>query len=146
MLGVVVLLLAPRLRDAVTGVAVQIVVVRRLLGERRPLVLMAAGLVFAGLGLPAAAYMDGHVAQVVVPLLWLLAGLKAVRDTPSRPAPSSASRPASSSGGREEVVGRVHEEGQVPGVAPMVRDAVATATATAKTGTHHTRTARLERI
>ena len=45
--------------------------------ERRPLVLLTAGLVFAGLGLPAAAYMDGHLAQAVVPLLWLLAGLKA---------------------------------------------------------------------
>ncbi|HKG09856.1 MAG TPA: hypothetical protein VKB07_04735 [Gaiellaceae bacterium] len=57
--------------------ALFLVVVRRLLGGRRPLVLMAAGLVFAGLGLPAAAYVDGHMAQVVVPLLWLLAGLKA---------------------------------------------------------------------
>ena len=57
--------------------ALFVFVVRRMLGEPRPLVLMAAGLVFAGLGLPAAAYMDGHMAQVVVPLLWLLAGLKA---------------------------------------------------------------------
>jgi hypothetical protein len=38
---------------------------------------MAAGVVFAALGLPAGAYMDGHMAQAVVPLLWLLAGLKA---------------------------------------------------------------------
>jgi hypothetical protein len=38
---------------------------------------MAAGVAFAGLGLPAAAYMDGHMAQAVVPLLWLLAGLEA---------------------------------------------------------------------
>jgi hypothetical protein len=54
----------------------------RLLAERETetrsvLVLMTAGLVFAGLGLPAAAYLDGHMAQAVVPLLWLLAGLKA---------------------------------------------------------------------
>jgi hypothetical protein len=60
--------------------ALFLVSLRRLLAERperRPLVLMAAGVAFAALGLPAAAYMDGHMAQAVVPLLWLLAGLKA---------------------------------------------------------------------
>jgi hypothetical protein len=57
--------------------ALFLVVVRQLLGERRPLTLMLVGVAFAGLGLPAAAYMDGHMAQAVVPLLWLLAGLQA---------------------------------------------------------------------
>ena len=52
-------------------------VLRRLLPERQPLLLLTAGVVFAALGLPAAAYMDGHLAQAVVPLLWILAGLKA---------------------------------------------------------------------
>jgi hypothetical protein len=52
----------------------------RLLAERpahKRLVLLAAGVAFAGLGVPASAYMDGHMAQAVVPLVWLLAGLKA---------------------------------------------------------------------
>jgi hypothetical protein len=45
--------------------------------ERRPLVLLVAGLAAVALGIPTSAYMDGHLAQAVVPLLWLLAGLKA---------------------------------------------------------------------
>jgi hypothetical protein len=57
--------------------ALFLLVVDRMLGERRPVALLGAGLAFAGLGLPAAAYLDGHPAQVVVPLLWLLAGLRA---------------------------------------------------------------------
>ncbi len=63
---------------AVTGLF--LVVLRRLLAERperRPLVLLVAGVAFAALGLPAAAYLDGHMAQAIVPLLWVLAGLKA---------------------------------------------------------------------
>jgi hypothetical protein len=63
---------------SVTGLF--LVVLKRLLAdrsERRPFVLLLAGVAFAALGLPAAAYMDGHMAQAFVPLLWLLAGLKA---------------------------------------------------------------------
>jgi hypothetical protein len=71
-------LLAFAVPVAVTGLF--LLTLSRLLAERparRPLVLMTAGVAFAALGLPAAAYMDGHMAQAVVPLLWLLAGLKA---------------------------------------------------------------------
>lgn len=57
--------------------ALFLLVLRRLLPEGRPLLLMTAGVVFAGLGLSAAAYVDGHLAQAVVPLLWVLAALKA---------------------------------------------------------------------
>jgi hypothetical protein len=60
---------------AVTGLF--LLVLRRLVPERRPALWLAAGVVFAGLGLPAAAYVDGHLAQAVVPLLWVLAALKA---------------------------------------------------------------------
>ena len=62
--------------------ALFLVCLRRLLGERtahRPLALLAGGVAFAALGLPAAAHLDGHMAQVVVPLLWLVAGLQARR-------------------------------------------------------------------
>lgn len=63
------------------GVSVLLLVVlRRLLAERperRPLVLLLAGLAAVALGIPASAYVDGHMAQAVVPLLWLLAGLEA---------------------------------------------------------------------
>jgi hypothetical protein len=45
--------------------------------DRRPLVLLVTGLAAVALGIPASAYADGHLAQAVVPLLWLLAGLKA---------------------------------------------------------------------
>ena len=54
-----------------------LLVLRRLLPERSPLVLLSAGVAAAAVGIPAYAYMDGHMAQAVVPLLWLLAGLKA---------------------------------------------------------------------
>lgn len=60
---------------AVTGLL--LFVLRRLLPERSPLVLLFAGVTAAALGIPAYAYVDGHMAQAVVPLLWLLAGLKA---------------------------------------------------------------------
>jgi hypothetical protein len=60
--------------------ALLLVVLRRLLAdrpERRRLVLLSAGLAAVALGIPSSAYVDGHLAQAVVPLLWLLAGLKA---------------------------------------------------------------------
>jgi len=53
--------------------ALFLLVLRRLLPGPRPLLLLTASVVFAGLGLPAAAYLDGHMAQAVVPLLWVLA-------------------------------------------------------------------------
>ena len=62
----------------VTGLL--LVVLRRLLAdrpERRRLVLLLAGLAAVVLGIPVSAYVDGHLAQVVVPLLWLLAALRA---------------------------------------------------------------------
>jgi hypothetical protein len=60
--------------------ALLLVVLRRVLADRpegRRLVLAAAGLVALVLGIPTSAYVDGHLAQGVVPLLWLLAGLYA---------------------------------------------------------------------
>jgi hypothetical protein len=53
-------------------------VARRLLAPRNePIVLLAAGLAPVALGLTFDAFRDGHPAQVVVPLLWVLAGLEA---------------------------------------------------------------------
>jgi hypothetical protein len=63
---------------AVTGLL--LLVLRGLLAERaerRPAVLLVAGVTAVGLGIPLSAYTDGHLAQAVVPLLWLLAGLQA---------------------------------------------------------------------
>ena len=52
-------------------------VARRLLGGRgKPWALPAASLAPVVLGLTFEAYRDGHPAQVVVPLLWVLAGLE----------------------------------------------------------------------
>jgi hypothetical protein len=71
-------LLAFAIPAGVTGLL--LLVLRGLLAarpERRQLVLMLAGLAAVALGIPASAYADGHLAQAVVPLLWLLAGLKA---------------------------------------------------------------------
>src|SRR5215210_2301326 len=62
----------------VTGLL--LVVLRRFLAdrpERRRSVLVAAGLAAVALGIPTSAYVDGHLAQGLVPLLWLLAGLYA---------------------------------------------------------------------
>jgi len=53
-----------------------LVVLRRLVPDR-PGVLVAAGLAAVVLGIPSSAYVDGHLAQAVVPLLWLLAALYA---------------------------------------------------------------------
>jgi hypothetical protein len=53
-------------------------VARRLLGQREHhVVLLAAGLAPVALGLTFDAFRDGHPAQVVAPLLWVLAGLEA---------------------------------------------------------------------
>jgi hypothetical protein len=71
-------LLAFAIPVGVTGLL--LLVLRGLLAdqpERRPLVLLVAGLAAVALGIPASAYVDGHLAQAVVPLLWLLGGLKA---------------------------------------------------------------------
>jgi hypothetical protein len=71
-------LLAFAIPVGITGLL--LLVLRGLLAdrpERRPLVLLGAGLAAVALGIPASAYVDGHLAQAVVPLLWLLAGLKA---------------------------------------------------------------------
>jgi hypothetical protein len=60
--------------------ALLLVVLRRLLAdrpERRRLVLLVAGLTAVVVGIPTSAYLDGHLAQGFVPLLWLLAGLYA---------------------------------------------------------------------
>jgi hypothetical protein len=46
-------------------------------GTPRPLLAGAAGLVAVAAGLFHGAYVDGHPAQVAIPLLWLLAGLDA---------------------------------------------------------------------
>jgi hypothetical protein len=51
---------------------------RRLVAPREDaVVLLAAGLAPVALGLTFDAFRDGHPAQVVVPLLWVLAGLEA---------------------------------------------------------------------
>ena len=49
----------------------------RLLTGRDPRAQLAVGLAAVALGLTYGAYQDGHPAQVVVPLLWVLAGLEA---------------------------------------------------------------------
>jgi hypothetical protein len=49
----------------------------RLLAGREPRAQLGVGLAAVGLGLTYGAYQDGHLAQVVVPLLWVLAGLDA---------------------------------------------------------------------
>jgi hypothetical protein len=49
----------------------------RLLTGRDPRVQLLAGLAAVALGLTYGAYQDGHPAQLVVPLLWVLAGLEA---------------------------------------------------------------------
>jgi hypothetical protein len=71
-------MLAFAIPAGVTGLL--LVVLRGVLAdrpERRPLVLVLAGLTAVALGIPASAYVDGHLAQAVVPLLWLLAGMRA---------------------------------------------------------------------
>ncbi|MGH2921628.1 MAG: hypothetical protein ACRDKU_06150 [Gaiellaceae bacterium] len=69
-----------RLIGAVVGAAAAglfWLVIRRLLGGRGGLwALGAAGLAPVALGLTFDAYRDGHPAQVLVPLLWVLAGLE----------------------------------------------------------------------
>jgi hypothetical protein len=58
--------------------ALFVLVARRLLAPRDDrIVLLAAGLAPVALGLTFEAFRDGHPAQVVVPLLWVLAGLEA---------------------------------------------------------------------
>lgn len=61
------------------------IVARRLLGPRDDrVVLIAAGLAPVALGLTFDAFRDGHPAQVVAPLLWVLAGLEARAGRPWR--------------------------------------------------------------
>jgi hypothetical protein len=60
------------------GVAALLWVVSgRLLAGRDPRAQLLVGLAAVGLGLTYGAYQDGHPAQVVVPLLWVLAALDA---------------------------------------------------------------------
>jgi hypothetical protein len=70
-----------RLIALVVGVGVAalfVLVASRLLAPREDrVVLLAAGLAPVALGLTFDAFRDGHPAQVVVPLLWVLAGLEA---------------------------------------------------------------------
>ncbi len=49
----------------------------RLLAGREPRAQLVVGLAAVALGLTYGAYQDGHPAQVLVPLLWVLAGLDA---------------------------------------------------------------------
>jgi hypothetical protein len=53
------------------------VVSGRLLKDRDPRAQFLVGLTAVALGLTYGAYQDGHPAQVLVPLLWVLAGLEA---------------------------------------------------------------------
>jgi hypothetical protein len=58
--------------------ALFVLVARKLLAPQEDgIVLLAAGLAPVALGLTFDAFRDGHPAQVVVPLLWVLAGLEA---------------------------------------------------------------------
>jgi hypothetical protein len=68
------------------GVAVLFVLAaRRFLARRQDrVVLVAAGLAPVALGLTFDAFRDGHPAQVVVPLLWVLAGFEARAGRPWR--------------------------------------------------------------
>jgi hypothetical protein len=58
--------------------AAALLVLRRITSSRA--VLLLAGLGVVVLGLSAAAYVDGHPAQLFVPLLWVLAGLAVRKD------------------------------------------------------------------
>jgi hypothetical protein len=61
------------------------IVARRLLGPRDDwILLLAAGLAPVALGVTFDAFRDGHPAQVVVPLLWALAGFEARAGKPWR--------------------------------------------------------------
>jgi hypothetical protein len=60
-----------------TVTALLMIVLRRLLPDTKRPVLLAAVLAAVAMGIPTSAYVDGHMAQAVVPLLWLLAGLYA---------------------------------------------------------------------
>jgi len=53
------------------------VVAGRLLTGRDPRAQLVVGLAAVALGLTYGAYQDGHPAQVIVPLVWVLAGLEA---------------------------------------------------------------------
>ncbi|MEZ5100788.1 MAG: hypothetical protein R3C15_13515 [Thermoleophilia bacterium] len=59
--------------------AVFLGVVARILRGRqgREILLTAAGIAFVLLGLPHGAFVDGHLSQVVIPLVWVLAALDA---------------------------------------------------------------------
>jgi hypothetical protein len=57
-------------------------VARRLLGDVSAWALLAAGLAPVALGLTFHAYRQGHPAQVIVPLLWVLAGIESRRGRP----------------------------------------------------------------
>ncbi len=56
------------------------VVAGRLLTGRDPRAQLLVGIAAVALGLTYGAYEDGHPAQVLVPLLWVLAGLEARKD------------------------------------------------------------------
>jgi hypothetical protein len=61
------------------------IVARRLLGARDDrILLLAAGLAPVALGVTFDAFRDGHPAQVLVPLLWVLAGFEARAGRPWR--------------------------------------------------------------
>lgn len=77
-----------RLIALVVGAAIAalfVLVARRLVAPRESrFVLVAAGLAPVALGLSFDAFRDGHPAQVVAPLLWVLAGLDARAGRPWR--------------------------------------------------------------
>jgi hypothetical protein len=56
------------------------IVVGRLLTRHGPSAQLLVGLAAVALGLTYGAYQDGHPAQVLIPLLWVLAGLEAKDD------------------------------------------------------------------
>lgn len=61
----------------VGAAALFLLVCRRVVPDARRGVLLTAGLAAVAVGLPHGAFVDGHPAQLVIPLLWLLAAREA---------------------------------------------------------------------
>jgi hypothetical protein len=59
------------------GIALFLYVLKRILPGRSWWVPLSGGLAAVALGLPQSAWVDGHPAQLIVPLLWVLAALEA---------------------------------------------------------------------
>ena len=66
----------------VVGVAVVVRLVHRRLGTTMPLLELGAGLLALIAGLPLTAYVAGHPAEALIPLVWVIAAIAFSRDRP----------------------------------------------------------------